>query len=190
MGCAVSADVTTDEDTRGHARQNQGLVLPPLREIDEPSSENSAAFAATNTSGGRNSPCPFSPATRKRHCLSAPESVKCSREFTSMLPQRLVERDEAAARGGGECPICMTPVAGCLVVTLPCLHIYHTECAVKWLTKHEGSCPECRTRVCAENFQWPPLQLVSTTDISLGGLLHADGVRGDEVNDGDVVRVE
>lgn len=47
------------------------------------------------------------------------------------------------------------PIGGTLVVTTACLHTFHYECAKVWLTQHDGTCPDCRTRVRVEDFSFP-----------------------------------
>lgn len=100
-----------------------------------------------------------SPRTRKQQSLLAPHrGFKCTREFAAMLPERLVEEHEPAAMV--ECPICATVLGSSVAVTLPCLHLYHKDCAVRWLTRYEGSCPECRTKISPESFEPPAAALV------------------------------
>lgn len=63
----------------------------------------------------------------------------------------------SASSCGGvrDCSICLAPVGGCSVVVMACLHTFHYECAKEWLSQHDGSCPDCRTKVCVENFTYP-----------------------------------
>jgi len=47
----------------------------------------------------------------------------------------------------GECPVCLQAfAAGEPVVVLPCIHVFHTECARTWLDR-AGTCPRCRFNV-------------------------------------------
>ena len=59
------------------------------------------------------------------------------------------------SHGVRDCSICLTELAGCSVVMMACLHTFHYECAKEWLSQHDGSCPDCRTKVCVENFTFP-----------------------------------
>lgn len=54
-----------------------------------------------------------------------------------------------------DCSICLMPLCGCSVVVMACLHSFHYDCAKEWLSQHDGSCPDCRTVVCIENFMFP-----------------------------------
>ena len=50
-----------------------------------------------------------------------------------------------------ECQICMSAYElEEEVMTLPCLHIYHMECAEKWLAR-KPTCPICLTRIDAQH---------------------------------------
>lgn len=57
--------------------------------------------------------------------------------------------------GSRDCSICLMPIGGTVVVTTACLHTFHYECAKVWLTLHDGTCPDCRTRVRVEDFSFP-----------------------------------
>lgn len=52
-----------------------------------------------------------------------------------------------------ECGICLRSSAGahadprCRFLQLPCRHSFHMYCVERWLSKHSGSCPSCRTPV-------------------------------------------
>jgi Ring finger domain len=58
---------------------------------------------------------------------------------------------KAAARteSGRRCTICMDPLAGARCATLPCGHIFHSECVLPWLQNEDASCPECRLDIAA-----------------------------------------
>ena len=45
------------------------------------------------------------------------------------------------------CPICMEHFeAGCIVRELPCKHIFHDSCVLKWFVK-DDTCPKCRATI-------------------------------------------
>jgi len=44
-----------------------------------------------------------------------------------------------------ECSICFEPLKT-LYAALPCGHVYHSDCILKWLTDHR-SCPVCRKKM-------------------------------------------
>lgn len=51
-----------------------------------------------------------------------------------------------------ECNICIETFSeGDNLVTLPCQHYFHKECAEKWLTTEKVTCPVCRTDTRADS---------------------------------------
>lgn len=151
MGCGASTDAIANEDR---------AMVQPLAPRNPPV----AIFSAD--SGRTTFVVPMhisSPRTRKQQSLLAPHrGFRCTREFAAMLPERLVEEHEPAATV--ECPICATALGGCVAVTLPCFHLYHKDCAVRWLTRYEGSCPECRTKISPESFEPPAAALMDVEE--------------------------
>ncbi|KAL3944892.1 MAG: hypothetical protein SGBAC_001037 [Bacillariaceae sp.] len=50
------------------------------------------------------------------------------------------------------CSICIDDFeAGEKIRLLPCGHAFHTECILPWLTRRQGCCPMCKTRVMGHN---------------------------------------
>ncbi|KAF4791326.1 E3 ubiquitin-protein ligase RNF103 isoform X2 [Turdus rufiventris] len=50
-----------------------------------------------------------------------------------------------------ECVVCLENFAkGCLLMGLPCGHVFHQNCIVKWLAGGRHCCPVCRSGVGAE----------------------------------------
>ncbi len=194
MGCGASTDAIANED----AVHDRG----PLLAGGHRGGRNTPS--AYPTLDMDNSPAPGSPRSRKLQSLLLPHrGMKCSREFAAMLPDRFVEEGGTAAQY--ECPICAVNLGGCYAVTLPCLHTYHRDCALRWLTRHEGTCPECRTRVGPESFEPPAYNdaapsgraadssAVTASDVSLGGLMVGNIIRAaSEVSAaaGDEVRID
>ena len=52
-----------------------------------------------------------------------------------------------------ECPVCISRFGEDMLITLPCFHVFHEECALPWLKQHL-TCPECRTKICADEVVW------------------------------------
>lgn len=50
-----------------------------------------------------------------------------------------------ADAAGAECPVCLC--GDDEMVTLPCMHRVHTECARKWLCEEKAECPTCKAVV-------------------------------------------
>lgn len=167
---ASAADVAMERLARNAAARRLAL-----EETAAASAHRDAIIATGCTS-------PATPTSRKlAMCLLRCQAThRCSSQFAAMLPVKTETRE-----GLPDCGICMTTTTGSLVVTLPCLHTYHQECAEHWLVNHESTCPECRTKVCPENFSWPPLQL-SVNTISVSGPLFPNS---DTRNDEDTVMV-
>ncbi|XP_021768732.1 E3 ubiquitin-protein ligase RING1-like [Chenopodium quinoa] len=47
----------------------------------------------------------------------------------------------------GECSICLEKLGvGTVLIVLPCLHVYHTECIIRWLERTHF-CPFCRFKL-------------------------------------------
>jgi hypothetical protein len=49
------------------------------------------------------------------------------------------------------CPICIQ----CIeveqpIISLPCLHRFHGECLIQWLSTHTRDCPYCRTEILTQ----------------------------------------
>jgi len=51
---------------------------------------------------------------------------------------------------GQECAVCLSPFSEKeLVVQLPCRHMFHSACIIKWLTECRKTCPLCGEAVSA-----------------------------------------
>jgi hypothetical protein len=55
-----------------------------------------------------------------------------------------------------ECGVCLGPLRrgddnalADQAVRLPCRHVFHPECILKWLTQCKNSCPLCSSQICA-----------------------------------------
>jgi E3 ubiquitin-protein ligase RNF115/126 len=63
------------------------------------------------------------------------------------LPKRKLDEELLGPEGKGECSVCMDDVhIGDEVVTLPCSHWFHEQCASAWLSEH-NTCPICRKSI-------------------------------------------
>ncbi|KAJ6257054.1 hypothetical protein Dda_7938 [Drechslerella dactyloides] len=66
-----------------------------------------------------------------------------------------VKVTQAEVDDGTECVVCQDDLKfEEEVVKLPCRHIYHEECVVKWLETHDA-CPICRTPITPESERQP-----------------------------------
>ncbi|TVY81569.1 putative RING finger protein [Lachnellula suecica] len=67
-----------------------------------------------------------------------------SADAISSLPKTILDEKLLGPEGKGECSVCMDDVQlGDEVVTLPCKHWFHEQCASLWLSEH-NTCPICR----------------------------------------------
>lgn len=57
--------------------------------------------------------------------------------------------DLARSESGRRCTICMDALAGARCTTLPCGHLFHSDCVTPWLSNEDASCPECRFDLAA-----------------------------------------
>jgi hypothetical protein len=81
---------------------------------------------------------------QQQQLLGAASDADCASPFS-----------RASSGGARDCSICLGPISGCSVVVMACLHTFHYECAKVWLSQHDGSCPDCRTKVCVDSFSYP-----------------------------------
>lgn len=63
------------------------------------------------------------------------------------IAQMLIPATAAQISGDAACSICLDDMKEIEAVCLPCGHIFHTECAMKWLTKRSQCCPLCKRQV-------------------------------------------
>jgi hypothetical protein len=88
---------------------------------------------------------PLQPFLQQQQLLgAASDAADCASPFS-----------RASSGGARDCSICLGPISGCSVVVMACLHTFHYECAKVWLSQHDGSCPDCRTKVCVDSFSYP-----------------------------------
>lgn len=67
-----------------------------------------------------------------------------SPEAISSLPKKSIDEQMLGTEGKAECSVCMDEVhIGDEVVSLPCKHWFHEQCATMWLSEH-NTCPICR----------------------------------------------
>ena len=68
-------------------------------------------------------------------------------------PCRIIIRDKDSE--SNSCPVCADPFAiGDTIVRLPnCGHVFHENCALMWLTKH-NTCPYCRSEMATEDEEY------------------------------------
>lgn len=98
-------------------------------------------------------------------------------EFVKTLPTSTVSPDGTEADGGHTCVICQDQFAvGEGLTTMPCKHIFHSECLHPWLAMH-NTCPTCRVPVPAEE---DALKKRVQSEVSSG----ADAVVEDEEEEG------
>lgn len=69
-------------------------------------------------------------------------------ELVNSLPERVMKQDDLnIVNGQKECIVCLSEF--CLeekVITLPCLHIFHSDCIKNWLDSSE-ECPICKHNI-------------------------------------------
>ncbi|GER43492.1 RING/U-box superfamily protein [Striga asiatica] len=66
-------------------------------------------------------------------------------------PAAVVALPSVAADGGGECAICREEMgAGREVCELPCGHLFHWICVLRWLGRRD-TCPCCRRRLPSDD---------------------------------------
>ncbi|KAI9790203.1 MAG: mitochondrial membrane protein, partial [Piccolia ochrophora] len=67
-----------------------------------------------------------------------------SPEAIASLPKKKVDKSMLSDDAKAECSVCMDDVpVGQEVVSLPCSHWFHEQCATAWLKEHD-TCPICR----------------------------------------------
>ncbi|GFP82741.1 E3 ubiquitin-protein ligase ring1-like [Phtheirospermum japonicum] len=65
--------------------------------------------------------------------------VPASTEAIVSLPKKKEDGDEIES-----CSVCLEELpVGAVVSTLPCSHVFHSDCILKWLNKSHY-CPICR----------------------------------------------
>lgn len=121
------------------------LVMGPMS-ISVASSEEAAVMIRSapmneSVTGPRRSRIRVASSTEEANVPGAKTSVKALKKFRY---------------GGGvsskveevmTCPICMEEVlSGTQVTKLPCSHLFHSDCILKWL-KSRHSCPLCRFKL-------------------------------------------
>ncbi len=74
-----------------------------------------------------------------------------SPDAIAALPKKNLTEKELGPEGKGECSVCMDDVKiGDEVVSLPCAHWFHEQCASAWLSEH-NTCPICRKGIEGES---------------------------------------
>eukprot|EP00455_Lapot_gusevi_P001405 TRINITY_DN10570_c0_g1_i1.p1 TRINITY_DN10570_c0_g1~~TRINITY_DN10570_c0_g1_i1.p1 ORF type:complete len:204 (-),score=0.98 TRINITY_DN10570_c0_g1_i1:507-1094(-) len=126
----------TDEETHNAITIDASTLTPPRHPPQrlEPEVTTAAHHIAFSDS---------SPTQQTQQFLGGGD-VDCASPFS-----------RASSGGARDCSICLAPVSGCSVVVMACLHTFHYECAKVWLSQHDGSCPDCRTKVCVDSFTYP-----------------------------------
>lgn len=77
-----------------------------------------------------------------------------SEEMLNNLPERLITKADfnKTVNHQKECVVCLSNFdENDKVITLPCLHIFHTNCIKDWLRKGSPECPICKTTVNSNN---------------------------------------
>ena len=78
-----------------------------------------------------------------------------SPDAISALPKKNVDEKMLGPEGKAECSVCMDDVhIGDEVVSLPCTHWFHEQCAAMWLGEH-NTCPICRKGIDSEDAPSP-----------------------------------
>lgn len=73
-----------------------------------------------------------------------------SPDAIAALPKKKLDEKLLGPEGKGECSVCMDDVhIGDEVVSLPCSHWFHEQCASAWLSEH-NTCPICRKGINGE----------------------------------------
>ena len=63
------------------------------------------------------------------------------------LPETVIGELELA-NGPSSCPICLEPYrVEDRRISLPCLHLFHSQCVKSWLVRGNDECPVCRCSV-------------------------------------------
>jgi len=80
-----------------------------------------------------------------------PATEDTRRKVAHVLQLPQVAATDKAAHFGDEgdnttliCPICLDEELPKVFTVLPCLHRFHTECIIPWLTEQHASCPLCK----------------------------------------------
>ncbi|KVH98745.1 Zinc finger, RING/FYVE/PHD-type [Cynara cardunculus var. scolymus] len=74
------------------------------------------------------------------------EEQQLKEEFYQQL-KRESPLATVSARKKTPCSICLVEIeAGAIGTELPCLHLFHEDCVLRWLT-YDFSCPNCRFRM-------------------------------------------
>lgn len=71
-------------------------------------------------------------------------------EFVNMLPVKVFACD-TASECHGSCAICQVEYEeNEAIVTLPCKHQYHKDCAEEWLLQYSKTCPVCKVSILGD----------------------------------------
>jgi hypothetical protein len=76
--------------------------------------------------------------TVSKHCDGCAEK-KISESVITFVPKKKEKKKE--------CAICFSDYQTKKAVKLPCSHVFHEECAKKWLDDENNNCPLCRSTV-------------------------------------------
>ncbi|KAK3278446.1 hypothetical protein CYMTET_13618 [Cymbomonas tetramitiformis] len=87
-----------------------------------------------------------------RQSLVNLEDVKITAppEFVDMLPVTIFSCD-TASECQGSCAICQVEYEKDeAIMTLPCKHQYHKDCAEEWLLRYSKTCPVCKVSIMGD----------------------------------------
>jgi hypothetical protein len=84
---------------------------------------------------------------------SSNSSINDNNNYYYTTPCRIIIRNKDSE--SNSCPVCADPFAiGDTIVRLPnCGHVFHENCALMWLTKH-NTCPYCRSEMATEDEEY------------------------------------
>ena len=72
--------------------------------------------------------------------IAAPSTLR-------LLPETVIGESELV-NGPSSCPICLEPYrVEDRRISLPCLHLFHSQCVKSWLVGGKDECPVCRCSV-------------------------------------------
>lgn len=137
----LEASQDSESDSESEARE----VSSSEREGSEDDEPNTFHGPSTRERRCRAQPC----SCASQYCPSEPYEGKAARSYGSYSTAGDAEPDWAAwppeMLHCTECVVCLENFQhGCLLMGLPCGHVFHQNCIVMWLAGGRHCCPVCR----------------------------------------------
>ncbi|CAL9130448.1 unnamed protein product [Musa acuminata var. zebrina] len=87
--------------------------------------------------------------------------------------------EELLASDDAQCLVCMDPFEiGTVAKQMPCSHIYHKQCILRWLDLH-NSCPVCRYELPTDDPEYEHYKAPRANVVNPGGASAAGAVTGE-----------